>query len=1787
MKKRRIAAFILVVFLIMNSFFNCSFLKDSKKIMAEGMDLVRGKSVKVSGFNGDGENGEKAVDGDDSTKWCAVDDGMVKWLVVDLGEKTRFNTYVVKNAEYGGEFADYNTRDFMLQVSDDGKNWKTADCVKNNRSSIVERKIEEQTARYVRLYITWATQRSAAGGDAGYVRIYGFELYNNGYEPLKGWSEGYEGKATSVAVVAEEDQVEVNSEIKLSASVAPSSADQTVTYSTEDTNIIQLDENTGVVRGRSKGTAYVTATANDGGAAATIRIDVTGGDIVIEDMEQTLWYIEESGVYKNEILMYCSNDSEARDCWLKVSDGNEYEIQSIGTVEKGRSTVSAFIPECTEEKTYTISLYDNAKCTGKAINSSQITVKPVRKWSFYIAQNMHMDIGFTNPQEYLINTFYPSVYRQALQEIENNSNFKYPAEQSFLLYGAALKYPDAGFYDQIKNALENGNLSYPMSFASSYLSAMNQEVLSRSMYTSGRFLYELTGTKSSQVVNCTDVQGIPKGAIDTLVSAGTKYFVFRPNNDTTTWSYSRYPRLFYLTGNQKENKLLTWSSYHYGIDEFGFRNNTSSVAPNGVVSKDFIQSLTQTAIENYQTAEYPYDAILIDFTEGGDNGMFNKNVIYNINALNARKSQTGKNYVYPKFISSTETDFFEYITENFEEEIPEYSQGMEEYWVHGMGTFAYETGLAKKVNIKLPTAEKYASLSSFLFDSAYPKAKLDNAWDMMNLWYEHTYGSGPSGSKLDDIWVWKRSTAYAADEYAESILKDSVGEISQNIKTDSPAVSVYNSMSNTRDDLVTVSADGLPQYFDLIDRATGKNVTYQKEDGNIVFIASQVPGNGYKVFEVRERTTPPVFEESSITVGDNYIENKYFKVVFDETGSIASIIDKENDKELVDTKAEYGFNQFIYLNTSSNNSGKSTVLGEIAKVTKAKLTSSVGPVFGTMTASGAEGVERGADNLERTITLYSDIARIDIGNTVLKKEAPTPGALDEEGFFVFPLNMENFKIVHETVSGVLDSSKNSSNPNSKTSELLTGSCLDFFTVNRWIDVGNQKDYGVVLCPTDSYFVQYGERTTYAHNLQYKIEDPYIYSWVFNNKWWTNHQKTQPGPVTFNYSLYTRQGEDYISGKSDLYGAATAEPLQAEIIKEAQPDGTLDGVSDTFLDISEDNVTLLAMKQSESNGSGMILRFYEGRGISSDVSVDLSMFDVVSVNETNVIEDNILDLGHNVKFENGTLKFEIKGFETVTVRVILREEQPEEVKGISAVSDEKATYLKWEKNENVSYYEIYRSSEESFTAGPGTYLDAVEECCFYDEQVKQSTGNYYYKVIAVKNGTKGPEGKAVKTLSGNYATSVAPTVPTNLIADTTYTGRASLRWTYSTDDIAVDKYILYRDGKEYKEIDAAFCSTLDYMLPEDGIAEYYVKAVDVNGNISDASNTLKVSVNVDSTETIASNIAAYADITASSFFYQDAPDNKRVIYQPTNVADGIIGVLGSGEWCSNWETTPWLMMRFDRSYEIYTLNLYGRVSDSDRILKLLIEFSDGSSITLEEKDLNTSGALVPLNFEKKTVEWIKFSVLEGTGCPGFSEIEVLRKTDEENEALKDLALGKPVTASGYINDDESPEKAVDGNPNTKWCDTGNGLEKWLVVDLLEETIFDRYVLQNAESGGESKDYNTRDFRIEISSDGKKWTVADTVEENTEGVVDRTLKTPVEARYVRLYITRPTQKAEDSEDAGYARIYGFELYNMSHGTSDRQSSHVGYIIAGVCGFVIIAAAAATFLFFKYKKKAIIKK
>jgi hypothetical protein len=135
----------------------------------------------------------------------------------------------------------------------------------------------------------------------------------------------------------------------------------------------------------------------------------------------------------------------------------------------------------------------------------------------------------------------------------------------------------------------------------------------------------------------------------------------------------------------------------------------------------------------------------------------------------------------------------------------------------------------------------------------------------------------------------------------------------------------------------------------------------------------------------------------------------------------------------------------------------------------------------------------------------------------------------------------------------------------------------------------------------------------------------------------------------------------------------------------------------------------------------------------------------------------------------------------------------------------------------------------------------------------------------------------------------------------------------------------------------------------------------------------------------------------------------------------------------------------------------------------------------------------------------------------------------------LALGASATGSAACGPNQGPQRAIDGGSRgaSKWC-SGGASGQNLTIDLGTLQTMAGFKLRHAGAGNENSAWNTRDFTIEVSSDGSTWNEVVSVTGNTDDVTDHPIPA-VLARYARVTVLA----AQTDTEFVAARIYEFEI------------------------------------------------
>lgn len=188
--------------------------------------------------------------------------------------------------------------------------------------------------------------------------------------------------------------------------------------------------------------------------------------------------------------------------------------------------------------------------------------------------------------------------------------------------------------------------------------------------------------------------------------------------------------------------------------------------------------------------------------------------------------------------------------------------------------------------------------------------------------------------------------------------------------------------------------------------------------------------------------------------------------------------------------------------------------------------------------------------------------------------------------------------------------------------------------------------------------------------------------------------------------------------------------------------------------------------------------------------------------------------------------------------------------------------------------------------------------------------------------------------------------------------------------------------------------------------------------------------------------------------------------------------------------------------------------------------------------SAEGDSVSVTYEKEGVYDVTVTAKNASG-EDTKTIEgciVVSAELEKDSELLLLSQNKATEATAYVNENEAPEFAVDGDVTKKWCATGTPPHE-LVIDLGQEMAVSQVDIAHAEAGGESADMNTKAYTISVSSDGSTYVPVVSVTKNTSANTADTFA-PVNARYVKLSVVKPTQGSDSAARIYEVQVYGYE-------------------------------------------------
>jgi hypothetical protein len=932
------------------------------------------------------------------------------------------------------------------------------------------------------------------------------------------------------------------------------------------------------------GTIFAAAPA----PAAAIKIDV----------KPTVLFVEESGALRQRIDVAIDYSGPATPARIEIEGFRKPSFLAVDKLAPGQSVIPVTVPDLLAAAKTTFRVI-----AGKARASRDVTLVPQRKWTLYLLPHSHTDIGYTELQTRVTKNHVEYLdavieFCKATESYPDEAKFRWNIEASWALENFFKTRP-ADKIAELVALLKSGRVELSAWYVNQSDGFSHEELIRSVGISSG--LSRMYGFPLRAAMN-NDVTGFSWAAPQVLNQVGVKYFTTGINEDRSRAPLRR-PNPFYWES-PSGGKVLHWNGEHYLFANY-------ELALHDVYEKSYpkvVEYLTKLQARG----DFPYDTMAFHISGYVTDNCPPKK------ELSDRVRDWNSKWAYPKLRLATMSEFFGAFEKKYAKIIPTYKKGWPDYWTDGVGSTSFETGLNRMAHGEIVAAEAWA-LAASLADKGFvfPKDEIREAYKQNMLYDEHTWGawnsiSDPESEFARGQWGIKAGYAYSAREIAKTVRGRALAAITRRIPSgEGFALAVFNPLSWSRSDIVRAI---LPQAlvdkagkFKLIEKTSGAEISYQIVDKTILlFQANAVPSLGYAVFTIAPDVppSPPVL---AAEIGAQSIENRFFKVQIDPiSGGIASLIDKETGAELVDRKAPYTLNQFIYENPKGGRDAVNDMRGTAQFARYSPMAASCAPGLRGPGASSLVVTSKAFRHPEirQEIVLFDGIKRIDIIDR-LKKEETTDS---EAAYFAFPFGVAGGKFRFEIADGAM----------APETDQLPNTSRDWQAVQSWVELAGTKN-SVVWAPVEAPLVQFGDINTGKWLKTLSLKNGTVFSYVLNNYWHTNFKASQGGTLVYRYSLTARPGAaDPV--KSTRFGWEVQSPLTAVWLAEKNK-GTLPGDALSFFRVDKPNVLIQAVKPSE-DGEGIAVRLREIGGLSGDVHLESPLLtaDIVVFYVTDIAEN---------------------------------------------------------------------------------------------------------------------------------------------------------------------------------------------------------------------------------------------------------------------------------------------------------------------------------------------------------------------------------------------------------------------------------------------------------------------------------------------------------------------------------------------------------------------------------------
>jgi alpha-mannosidase len=522
-------------------------------------------------------------------------------------------------------------------------------------------------------------------------------------------------------------------------------------------------------------------------------------------------------------------------------------------------------------------------------------------------------------------------------------------------------------------------------------------------------------------------------------------------------------------------------------------------------------------------------------------------------------------------------------------------------------------------------AELFAAFATITAGKKYPQTELETAWKqvLFNQFHDILPGSSITEVYQDALPEWQQ-----VERVGTEILQQSLNAIASQINLPQPPhphslpVVVFNALNWERSQVISLSLTAEEQHFGFAQWQGENQISWQvidtegeaqpcqiDVDGNLLFLARNIPSVGYRLFWLSpsepekdnrvayskntkiEFSTQAEFSSPNLT-----LENEYLRAIVDEeTGNLASVFDKINHREII---ADGGGNQLQAFQDS----------GQYWDAWNIDPNYQNHPLPSAALRS-IEVLERGS--VQTRVRAIRTIGKSEFCcDYILQSESPilkiaTTVNWQESHILVkaaFPLNIQADFATYEIPCGAIRRTTKPQTPAEKAKwEVPALRWADLTSESQPQNLQSTTAQKAIENPKSKIQNSYGVSLLNDCKYGYDSQPNQLRLTLLRSPHWPDSQ-ADTGKHKFTYGLYPHPG-NWQTAQTVRRGYELNVPLQ--VLVNTPPTSTAQKTlspTGKFLDLSAENLILMAFKQAETNTQEWILRCYECQGETAELNL---------------------------------------------------------------------------------------------------------------------------------------------------------------------------------------------------------------------------------------------------------------------------------------------------------------------------------------------------------------------------------------------------------------------------------------------------------------------------------------------------------------------------------------------------------------------------------------------------------